>query len=117
MTPPFRRQLTAILLLVTVFFTAPALIGHELKSGAMKEVCACQMLQDDCPLDSNEQPEECPCDSLGDCCDHEEHCYDSMDQAHSSGLNIHPSPLKLFHPEPAKSFPKVYLAIFVPPES
>lgn len=117
MTASFCRQLIAIILLVTVLFAPLTSIAHDLNSGAMQDTCACQMLQDDCPHHGNGQPDDCPCDGTGDCCDHEECCHDSMEQPHDSGLNIYPSPIKLFHPEPDKEFPKIYLAIFVPPES
>jgi hypothetical protein len=113
----FCKQLTAIILLMTVLFAPLTSIAHDLKSGVMKEACACQMLQDDCPHDGRGQSDECPCDGSGDCCAYEECCHDSLEQAHASGLNIHPSPIKLFHSDPARTFPKVYLAIFVPPES
>lgn len=113
----FCKQLTTIVILVTVFFAPLTSMAHDLKSGAMKEACACQLLQDDGPGDSNGQSNDCPSDSSGDCCDHEECCHDFVEQAHASGLNIHPSPIQLFHSEPAGTFPKVYLAIFVPPES
>lgn len=117
MTLTFCRQLTAIILMVTVLFAPLTSIAHDLKSGVMKKTCVCQMLQDDCPYDGNGQSEDCPCDDSGDCCDHEKCCHDSMEQAHVSGLNIHPSPIHVFHLETARTFPKVYLAIFVPPES
>lgn len=117
MMTSFYSQLTAMLLLVVVLLGPLNAIAHDLKSGAMKEVCACQMLQDDCPHDGNEQSDDCPCDGSGDCCDQEDCCHDSMEQAHDSGLNIYQSSMQLFHPEPARTFPKIYLAIFVPPES
>ena len=117
MTVSFYRQLTAIILLVTVLFAPLASIAHDYKSGAMKEACVSQMLQDDCPLDDKGESDDCPCESSDDCCDHEECCHDIMEQAHASRLNIHQSPIKLFHLDPAITFPKVYLAIFVPPES
>jgi len=113
----FCRQLAAIILLVAVLLAPLNSIAHDLNSGAMKEACACQMLQDDCTHDGNGQPDDCPCAGSGDCCDHEECCHDSLEQSHDSGFNIYPPPMKLFHPEPARSFPEVYLAIFVPPES
>jgi len=114
----FCKQLTVIILLVTVLIAPLTSIAHDLNSGAMKEPCVCQMLQGDCPHDGKGQSDgDCPCDGSGDCCDHEERCHDSMEQAHDSGLNIHPSPIRVFHLEPARTFPKVYLAIFVPPES
>jgi len=112
----FCKQLTAIFLLVAVLFAPLNSIAHDLKSGELKETCACQMLQDDCHHDGKGQPDDCPCDGSGDCCDHEECCHDSMEQAHPSGLSVHPYPIQLFHLETARTFPKVYLAIFVPPE-
>jgi hypothetical protein len=114
---PFCKQLTTIVLLVTVFFAPLTSIAHDLKSGAMKEACACQLLQDDGPGDGNGQSNDCPSDNSGNCCDHEECCHDSMEQAHDSGLNIHPSLTQVFYLKPVGTSPKVYLAIFVPPES
>ena len=117
MTVSFYRQLTAIILLVTVFFAPLNSIAHDYKSGAMKATAACQMTQDECTHDGNEQTDNCPCDGSGECCDTEEICHDAMEQPHNSLLYISQSPMQLFRQEPAQIFPKVYLAIFVPPES
>lgn len=113
----FCKQLIAIFLLVTVFFAPLTSNAHDLKSGGPKEACACQMLQKDSPHDGKGESDHCPSGGSGDCCDHEECCHDSMEQVHDSGLNIHPSPMQVFLLEPARTFPQVYLAIFVPPES
>jgi len=117
MTLSFCRQLAVIILLVAVLLVPLTSNAHDLESGVMKDSCACQLLQDGCTPDTSGQSSDDPCEDSGGCCNHEECCHDSMEQPHDSGLNIYPSPMQLFHPEPVKTFPKVYLAIFVPPES
>ena len=112
----FFRQLTALLFLVTVLLAPFASIAHDLKSGAMKAACAGQMLKDDGTHGGTGSPVECPCDGSGDCCDHEDFCEYALEPQCASGL-IYPYPIQVFHPDPAITFPKIYLAIFVPPES
>lgn len=113
----FCKQLIAVVLLATVLFAPLNSIAQDLNSGAMKEVCTYQMLQDNGSHDGNGQSDDCPCDGSGDCGDHEECCHDTMEHARASGVNIYLYPIQIFYLEPAKTFPKVYLAIFVPPES
>ncbi len=113
------QQLTALLLLVMVLLAPLISIAHDLKSGEMKAECACHLLHDDCrhDSDSNGFPNDCPYDGLGDCCDHEDCWEDALEPPCASGLTIYSDPSQVFQPYPARTLPKVYLAIFVPPES
>jgi hypothetical protein len=107
------RQLTVLLLLMTVLSTPLASLAHDLKSGAITAVCAGQMRQDD----GTGPPVACPGAGQGDYCEHEECFEDAQEPPCASGLTLYPAPMQVFHPNPARALLKVYLAIFVPPES
>jgi hypothetical protein len=113
----FFRQLTALLLLVTVLLVPLASLAHDLESGAMKAACAGQMLQDEETHDGTGPPVACPGAGPGDYCEHEECFEDALEPPCASGLTLYPAPMQVFHLNPARALPKVYLAIFVPPES
>lgn len=113
----FRKPLTTLLLLAVVILAPLNSPAYDLISGGVK-TCACFSAPADCcDHDHRELPENCPGNSSGDCCDHEECGHDSIEQAPGSGLNMYPSSRQVFHSKPGGAFPKVYLSIFVPPES
>lgn len=112
----FCKQLTAIILLVTILFAPFATIANDLHSVAMQEAPVCQKLSNDSPYDGSGRPVDCPCDGSGTCCENEECCHDFMELANAAELNVQPFPIQLVRTEPDRGLPKVYLAIFVPPE-
>jgi hypothetical protein len=113
----FCRQLAAIILLVAVLLVPLTSLAHDLDSGVMKDTCACQLLHDGCTPDTSGQSSDGPCKDSGGCCDHEECCHESAEPPCATVMQVSPSALKLFRPYSAGAIPKVYLAIFVPPES
>jgi hypothetical protein len=113
----FFRQLTVILLLVTVLCAPFTSIAHDLKSGAMTAESTGQVLQNIGTHDGTGLPVDCPCDGSGDCCDHEECCEDALEPPCASELVIYPDLMQVFQPYSARALPEVYLAIFIPPES
>lgn len=118
MVMSFCRQLAAIILLVAVFLAPLTSTAHSLETGMTEDSCACQMVQNDCHHESNDKQEQddMPCDSNGDCCD-EECCHDAAEPLSMTVVNSDISILKRFHHYPGLIPPKVYLSIFVPPES
>lgn len=115
----FCRQLAGILLLVAVLLAPLTSVAHSFENVMMEDACSCHMLQNDCHHESNDNQEEddMPCDSNGDCCDHEECCHDSAEPPFMHAIIADASVLKQFYPYPRQIPPKVYLDIFVPPES
>lgn len=112
----FCRQLAVIVLLVAVFLAPLTLAAHSLDSGMTEDMCACHLLQNDCGHDKNDNHNEMPCDSSGDCCD-EDCCHDSAEPPSINAMIIGASNLQQFQKYAVLIPPEVYLAIFVPPES
>jgi len=112
----FQKQLTVFLLLAAVLLVPLNAFAHDLKSAAMKNSCACH-LADHHPEERGGQSDHYPDSNGDDCCDCEECCPDATELSIFSGLNLHASVNQLFHPPANSFFPKVYLTIFVPPES
>lgn len=114
------RQLTALLLLAAALILPIESVALDL--APVQESCVCHVLPADLPAgDSEEGPRgqhdggtgDC---GAGDCCDSEEHRHDAAETC-ASCLKLHISANLLFYPNTSNYLPKVYLSIFVPPQS
>lgn len=111
------KKLPALLLLAAMLILPLNVFAQGSTLGAVQDSCVCQSQLPDAPAgDSNENREHHQGVGAGDCCDSEERSSDAA--------GIHPSVYTLsiaaslfFHPNPDSYLPKVYLSIFVPPES
>lgn len=111
-----QKQLTVFLLYAAMFLVPLNSFAHDLKSEATNGSCACQ-LADHNPEERNGQPDNCPTSNSDNFCDCEG-CYpEATESSLFCGLQLNVFVAQLFH-QPANSFfLKVYLTIFVPPES
>jgi hypothetical protein len=111
-----KKYLTVLLLLAAVLLAPLNAFAHDVTSGAAQDACVCHLL-DHTSDETDGQADHNP-DSQGeDCCDCEGCCPDATEPSIFSGLNVNISSSQLFHPPANRFFPKVYLTIFVPPES
>jgi hypothetical protein len=112
----FKKQLTVFLLLAAVFLVPLNSFAHDVKSDATKSSCACH-LHDFSADEGSTQPDHYPDSHTDDCCDCEGCCPDATEPLLFYGLRVTVSVKQLFHLPANSVFPKVYLTIFVPPES
>lgn len=105
------RQLTALLLLAAVLFLP--MESMALDPVPAQDSCVCQLLPGDLPAGDSEEGEQ---GGAGDCCDSEERCSDAVESC-AARLHLHIPAARLFYPNTRSFFPKVYLSIFVPPQS
>ncbi len=112
----FCRQLAVVILLGAVFLTPLTSVAHSFENVMMEDACACHLLQNDCGQESNDNHDEIPCNTPGDCCD-EDCCHDFAEPPFLHTMITGASSLKRFYPYSTLIPPEVYLAIFVPPES
>ena len=111
------RRLSALLLLVTVLILPLDSLAHNLTSGQAQHSCACHSLDADSPADhSDGEPERHHDSGTGDCSDSEEHGHDAAEIFPFSLAPLVPA-RPLFHAGSGAYLPKVYLSIFVPPQS
>lgn len=109
------RQLTALLLLAAVLILPIESVALDLVPA--QESCVCHVLPVDLPAgDSEEGPQGQHDGSAGDCCDSEEHRHDVAETC-ASCLQPTISANLRFYPNTSNYLPKVYLSIFVPPQS
>jgi len=111
-----QKQLTILFLLVAVLLLAFNAFAQDAKSGATKSGCTCQMSNFSAD-ESGRTPDHCPASNPDNSCDCEGCCPDATEPSTFSGLRINVFAKLFFHPSPNIFFPKVYLTIFVPPES
>jgi len=109
------KYLPFMFLLVTMLLVSFNSFAHDVKSEAAKSSCICP-LADQNPVERGGLPDHSP-DSHTDCCDCEGFCPDATEPSLFCGLGITVSVKQLFHPPANSFFPKVYLTIFVPPQS
>lgn len=113
----FGRQLLLIILLTAVFLVPLASAAHSLDTGTMEDTHGWHLLQEHCSHESNDNHDkEAPCDGTGDCCD-EECCHDAAEPPFQHAVTTGAPTLKRLLPYSLQIPPKVYLAIFVPPEA
>ncbi|MGA7828222.1 MAG: hypothetical protein WCA04_11210 [Geobacteraceae bacterium] len=118
MNMSLRRQLSVFLLLVAVLLVPIKSFAHDAASGALKDACACQLLLADCCEDERGgQPDHYPDKSTNDCCDSDNGCPDTADSPILCDVKVNFSVRQLFDSTTNSSPPKVFLAIFVPPEN
>jgi len=111
-----KKYMPLIFLLVAMLLVSFSSFAHDVKSGATKSSCACH-LQFSGADEGGAQPDHCPVSHTDDCGDCEGCHPEVSEPALFCGLRLIVSVKQLFH-QPANSFfSKVYLAIFVPPES
>jgi hypothetical protein len=111
-----KRYLTFIFLLVAMLLVSFKSFANEVKSAAAKSSCVCPLAEHN-PDESGSRPDHYPAGNGDDCCDCEGCCPDATEPASFCGLRVTVSLEQLSY-LPAKSFfPKVYLTIFVPPQS
>jgi len=111
-----QKYLTVFLLLAAVLLVPLNTFAHDVKSEATKSSCACH-LADHNSEERSDPSDHYPGSNGGDCCDCDGCCPEATEPSSFCGLRVTFSVKQLFHP-PANSFsPKVYLTIFVPPES
>lgn len=115
----FCRQLAVTVLLIAVVLAPLTSDAHSLDSGMTEDTCICQLLQDDwadCGHENNDNHDELPCDSSGDCCD-EDCCHDSGEPPFMVSMIVAALIQQRSYVYSSLIPPEVYLAIFVPPES
>ena len=109
---------------LTVFFIVAALllvplsaVAHDVTFPASQDACACQIMTTACsPDDSGKQPDQCPGNNAGDCCDNEECGHETTEPPVGYGVKVNVFAKQLFSTDSQSHIPKVYLAIFIPPE-
>jgi len=109
---PFIFLLVAMLLVLVSFNS----FAHDVKSEAAKSSCICP-LADQNPDERGSLPAHSPDSQTDDCCDCEGCWPDTTEPSSFCGLGVTVSVKQLFHPPANSFFPKVYLTIFVPPQS
>lgn len=113
MTP--HKNLTVILLLVAVLLAPFNSFAPDAASGAATDPCACHLLLTDCCAD--EKGDHCPGNNSGGGCGCEEACADAAEQPLCHELRVHITVRPLSLPSATTHISKVYLTIFVPPQS
>ena len=114
----FSRHLAVIMLLAAMLIALLNSVAHSIEIVMLEEACACHILQNDCHHgSSHNQEDKMPCDSNGDCCDHEECSHDAAEPPSMRAISAGAALLKQFYPYSNQIPPGVYLDIFVPPES
>jgi len=111
-----KKYLPFIFLLVTMLLVSFNSFAHDVQSGAAKAECACHLI-DHAPVERGSLPDHSPDSQTDDCCDSEGSCPDATEPSSFCGLGVTVSVKQLFHPPANSFFPKVYLTIFVPPQS
>lgn len=118
MISTLRKQLTAFILLFSVFLVPLYSFAHDAVSESSKDVCACHFLLTDRGNDERGgQQDHFPGNTANDCCDSEECCPDAAEPPVIFDLSAHVSRKHRFHPHTNGYIPEVYPVIFVPPES
>jgi hypothetical protein len=112
-----RTQLTAFLLFVAVLLAPLNSFAAEVASGGQSP-SACQLLLPDCGADERgEQQDHQSANNTDDCCDSEETSADAEEPQLVCDMTANISASKLSHSYTTGHVPKVYLTIFIPPES
>lgn len=118
MTMTLQKNLTVILLLVAVLLAPVNSFALDAAFGAATDPCACHLLLTDCCEDEKGgQQNHCPGNSADGCCDCEEACADAAEQPLYNDLRVNISVRPLSLPSATNHVSKVYLTIFVPPQS
>jgi len=110
-----KKCLPLIVLIVTMLLVPLNAFAHDVKSDATKSFCACHL--HDFNADGSPQPDHSPCGTTDDSCDCEGCCPEATEPSSFCGLRVTVSVTQLFHLPVNSFFPKVYLTIFVPPQS
>jgi len=111
-----KKYLTAIFLLVAMLLGAFNSFSHDVQAGEAMDECVCH-LADHAPVERGGLPDHAPDSHNDNCCDCEGCCLDAAEPSTFCGLGVTVSVKQLFHPPANSFFPKVYLTIFVPPQS
>lgn len=111
------KQLMAFMLVVAVLLVPLHSVAHDVTSAAAPGNCSCQMVAADANVDnSGQQPDQCPGNNAGDCCDSEECGQEATEPPFACDVKVNSSVKQLFSTDSHNHIPTVYLAIFVPPE-
>ena len=111
------KQLVIFLLVVAVLLVPLNSVARYVASGSAQGTCACRIVTIDCSAeDPGELPDHQPGTATGDCCDSEEGCHEATEPPAACDASANISEKQLFHSDPDRYIPTVYLAIFVPPE-
>ncbi len=111
------RQLAALLVLGALLLAPFSSFSLELSKAEADDTSVCQMLPDDRTADERgEQSNHSPCENSDDSCDNEEPSSGSFDSLLFCSWKGIFAERHLFHPHTNGYTPKVFLAIFVPPE-
>lgn len=118
MMPLFiHKRLMVFLLVVAVLLVPLHSVAHYVSSAAAQDTCACQLVTADGSVDnSGQQPDQCPGNNAGGCCDGAECGQEATEPPFACDVKINSSLKQLFSPDSHNQIPTVYLAIFVPPE-
>jgi hypothetical protein len=118
MMPLFmHKRLMAFLLVIAVLLVPLHSVAHYVASAAAQDTCACQrMTADGSVNNSGQQPDQCPGNNAGDCCDSEECGQEATEPPFACDVKVYSSVKQLFATYSHNQIPTVYLAIFVPPE-
>lgn len=111
------KRLMAYLIIVTVLMTPLHSVAREMTSETAQGSCTSLLMTADCSVDnSSQQPDQCPGDSSGDCCDSEGCAQDAAVPPAACHVKVNSSVTQPLSTDTHNHIPKVYLAIFVPPE-
>jgi hypothetical protein len=118
MMPLFiHKRLMVFLLVVAVILVPFHSLAHYVTSDAAEGTCACQMVTADGSVNnSGQQPDQCPGNNDGDCCDSEECGQEATEPPFACDLKVNSSVKQRFSTDSHNHIPTVYFAIFVPPE-
>lgn len=111
-----QKLLTVFVLLAAVLLVPLDSVAHDVKYEATKSSCSCH-LHDFSADEGSSQPDHSPDGQTDDCCDCEGCCPEATEPSLFCGLRITVSVTQFVHLSASSFFPKVYLTIFVPPES
>jgi hypothetical protein len=112
------KQLTVLLLLLSVLLAPVNSYAHDVRSGASKDTCACEILTMAFNIDElGDQSDHFPDNSTNDRSDSKECCPDYAEPELFCNLSLHFAVNQLSHSNTHWHIPEVYLAIFIPPEN
>ena len=111
------KQLIALVIVVAVLLVPLHSVAHDVKTGAVQDFCACQLLPNDSSSGGpEEQTDHSPGNNNGDCCDSEDCNQEASEPPAACKSAILFSEKQLFYSDSSRHILSVYLAIFVPPE-